>query len=109
MVWNLARLNRQTKVAKAMELRQVAKLLGMPPVGKDDENLAGGNITIGANPAWIIGAMLLGAAAFWFVTRQPDKASAAQPEVQKPTTVVVQPSNPGIDLQVIPPNPPLEK
>jgi hypothetical protein len=84
MVWNLGRMNRQTKIKSAMELRQVAKVLGMPPVGKDDENLAGGNISIN-NPLWLFLAMLLGAVMLWLFTQSLPKAT--------PTTTVTTPTS----------------
>lgn len=103
----IRQLNRTAKLRDALETRQLSVILGRPPVPKDDEMMAGKDIKIGTNPAWIIGAMLLGAGGFWLVTRQPEKVAAQQ--VERPQAPAIMPRDPGIDIQVIPPNPPLQQ
>lgn len=56
-------LKRQARLKQAMELRQIAATLGMPPDQLEQEMMAGGNITVnegrGNIGPWILGSVLL--------------------------------------------------
>ena len=62
MVQNLGRVNRQQRVAEALQLRQMTKILGMPPkLDLDDEMIAGGDIRInrGGPAPWLFATVAI--------------------------------------------------
>ena len=90
LMQNLGRINQHQKHVEALGTRQLAKILGMPPVGLDDEMIAGGDITVkhGGNLGpWIFASVLVltilagvGFGAWWLRTMPP--APIIQPAPQ---------------------------
>ncbi len=89
LLMGLDHLNKHAKLKRALETRQLARILGMPAVGEDDELLAGGDIKINqgrGNPwPWLaaIVAMLLAFGVWYLMSRPPPQTETLTPGASK--------------------------
>lgn len=103
-VAGLGILNRQARLKQAAELRQISKVLGMPPTELEDEMLAGGDITINHGSGvwpWVVAGLcillLAGGVGVWLLGASPKGPVSNPTPPATPQPPVVQPATKGSD------------